>query len=746
MTKSILEHESAPADRGAATAGAARTQLRVAVLGNPNAGKSTLFNALTGLAQRVGNYPGVTVERKSGTLQGAGRRVELIDLPGTYSFAAHSPDEMVAVDVLLGHVAGERAPDAVLAVVDASNLERNFYLLSQVVDLGLPLVVALNMVDVAERHGIHVDAAALAARLGAPVVATRANRGAGVEELREKLLQTADARAPARPAVAYALPETLAQGVAALRVRVEATARAALGRELHAFELLRALVDEEGHAEERLRALDPAATAALAECRAQARGTSTAPLSALEAQSRYRWIRQLVAGCVRRDEHVPANWTERLDRVLTHKISGTLVFAAAMLVLFESIFAWAAPAQDALAAVMRWVGGGVGSLLPEGALKSLLLDGVVGGVGSVVAFLPQILLLFLFLGILEDCGYMARAAFLMDKVMSSVGLSGKSFIPMLSGFACAVPAVMATRVIENRRDRLATMLVTPLMTCSARLPVYSVMIAAFVPQRSVLGGWLRLPALTLLSLYLLGIGTAVGMAFLLKRTLLRGPPPPFVMELPTYKWPSVRVLLQRLRERAVAFLARAGTVILAMSIVVWALAYFPRHEAPRAPDRAIAAPAHEAAAPPAGDAAERAAQLEGSALGRVGHALEPVFRPLGWDWRITVATLASFPAREVVVATLGTIFSLGDAEDDPQGLERALAQARRKDGAPLFTLPVALSVMVFFALCCQCGATVATIRRETNSWGWAWFTFGYMTLLAYGAALVVFQVGRGLAS
>jgi ferrous iron transport protein B len=236
------------------------------------------------------------------------------------------------------------------------------------------------------------------------------------------------------------------------------------------------------------------------------------------------------------------------------------------------------------------------------------------------------------------------------------------------------------------------------------------------------------------------------MAFLLKRTLLRGPPPPFVMELPTYKWPSVRVLLQRLRERAVAFLARAGTVILAMSIVVWALAYFPRHEAPRAPDRAIAAPAHEAAAPPAGDAAERAAQLEGSALGRVGHALEPVFRPLGWDWRITVATLASFPAREVVVATLGTIFSLGDAEDDPQGLERALAQARRKDGAPLFTLPVALSVMVFFALCCQCGATVATIRRETNSWGWAWFTFGYMTLLAYGAALVVFQVGRGLAS
>jgi ferrous iron transport protein B len=380
--------------------------------------------------------------------------------------------------------------------------------------------------------------------------------------------------------------------------------------------------------------------------------------------------------------------------------------------------------------------------MPEGALRSLLVDGVVGGVGSVVAFLPQILLLFLFLGILEDCGYMARAAFLMDKVMASVGLSGKSFIPMLSGFACAVPAVMATRVIENRRDRLATMLVTPLMTCSARLPVYAVMISAFVPQRTVLGGWVRLSALTLLSLYLLGIVTAVAMAFLLKRTLLRGPAPPFVMELPSYKVPSLRVLLQRLRERAVAFLARAGTVILAMSIVVWALAYFPHGERPAVAPNA----AHVAAVTADDDVAARAAQLEGSALGRVGHALEPVFRPLGWDWRITVATLASFPAREGVVATLGTIFNLGDAENDPEGLERALAKARRADGSPLFTLPVALSVMVFFALCCQCGATVATIRRETNSWGWAWFTFGYMTLLAYGASLVVFQGSRWFAA
>ena len=737
MSRSSVEDGSEPASREGAKNGAAHAPLRVAVVGNPNAGKSTLFNALTGLAQRVGNYPGVTVERKSGVLEVAGRRIELIDLPGTYSLAAHSPDEMVAVDLLLGHLAGERAPDAVLAVIDASNLERNLYLLSQVVDLGLPVVVALNMSDVAERRGIHVDAEQLAARLGAPVVPTRANRGAGVDRLREALRAVADARAPTRPPVAYALPDPLAQGVAALRSGVAAPARAALGRDLHEFELLRALVDEEGHAEARLRALDGGAAEALAASRARARGPSTVPLSALEAQSRYRWIRQLVTGCVRRDERVAATWTDRIDRVLTHKVSGTLVFAAAMLLLFESIFTWAAPAQDALDAAMGWVGGAIGSWMPEGALRSLLVDGVVGGVGSVVAFLPQILLLFLFLGILEDCGYMARAAFLMDKVMASVGLSGKSFIPMLSGFACAVPAVMATRVIENRRDRLATMLVTPLMTCSARLPVYAVMISAFVPQRTVLGGWFRLSALTLLSLYLLGIATAVAMAFLLKRTLLRGPAPPFVMELPSYKVPSLRVLLQRLRERAVAFLARAGTVILAMSIVVWALAYFPHGDRPAAAPTA-GAPVVAAA----DDLAARAAQLEGSVLGRVGHALEPVFRPLGWDWRITVATLASFPAREVVVATLGTIFNLGDAEDDPAGLERALAKARRADGSPLFTLPVALSVMVFFALCCQCGATVATIRRETNSWGWAWFTFGYMTLLAYAASLLVFQGSR----
>jgi ferrous iron transport protein B len=722
---------------------AARLTARVAVVGNPNAGKSTLFNALTGLSQRVGNYPGVTVERKVGAMGAGADRVELIDLPGTYSLAAHSPDEMVAVDFLLGHVEGERAPDAVLAVVDASNLERNLYLLSQVMELGRPVVVALNMVDVAQKRGVHVDSAALAARLGVPVVATRAHKRAGLAQLETALRELLASRRLPAPALAFALPDGLRSGVELLQERAGAAAGRSIGRPLHRFEFLRGLVDEGGHAERRLRAAGGDVEGSLREARLQV--ASRIPLSALEAQSRYRWIRQITAGCVRRDDRPPASWTDRLDALLTHKFLGTAIFAAAMLLLFQSIFSWATPARDAIDAAFNALGHALERLLPEGALRSLLVDGVVAGVGGVVSFLPQILLLFLFLGILEDCGYMARAAFLMDKVMSRVGLSGKSFIPMLSGFACAVPAVMATRVIENRRDRLATMLVTPLMTCSARLPVYAVMIAAFVPKRSVAGGLIGLPALTLLSLYLLGIGTAIVMAFLFKRTLLRGPPPPFVLELPSYKWPAPRVLLLRLWERTVAFIARAGTVILAMSVVVWALAYFPRSAAndaaAPAPAPAVVATA-AAGAPHDADAARAAEQLEGSALGRIGHVLEPVFQPLGWDWRITVAALASFPAREVVVATLSTIFSLGDREGDPKGLERALTQARRSNGSPLFSLPVALSVMVFFALCCQCGATVATIRRETNSWGWAAFTFAYMTLLAYAGGVAVFQLGR----
>ncbi|MBM4016623.1 MAG: ferrous iron transport protein B, partial [Planctomycetes bacterium] len=484
---------------------------------------------------------------------------------------------------------------------------------------------------------------------------------------------------------------------------------------------------------------------------------ATLPLSAVEAQARYRRLRELTSGCVERPATPPRTASDRIDAVLTHRLWGTLVFAGAMLLLFQSIFRWATPAMDAIDALFGVAGDALAAALPEGALASLLVDGVVGGVGAVVIFLPQILLLFLFLGVLEDCGYMARAAFLMDRLMARVGLSGKSFIPMLSGFACAVPAVMATRVIEDRRDRLATILVAPLMTCSARLPVYAILIAGFIPDRELLGGALDLKALTLLGLYALGIVAAMGCALLFKRTLLRGPPPPFLLELPSYKWPAPGVLAARLLDRAKAFLLRAGTIILAVSILVWAAAYFPRDEALAArfaAERSAITVPEPAATPgdaePAAaallaaiDAREAAAHLEQSLLGRVGRSIEPLFTPLGWDWRITVSTLASFPAREVIVATLGTVFALGDGVDEESpDLRAALAAARRPDGTPLFTLPVALSVMVFFALCCQCAATVATIRRETRSHGFAWFTFGYMTVLAWVSAAATFQLAR----
>ncbi|MSR45688.1 MAG: ferrous iron transport protein B [Planctomycetes bacterium] len=726
---------------------------RVAVLGNPNAGKSTLFNALTGLSQKIGNYPGVTVERKAGTLTGSDAAIELIDLPGTYSLAAHSPDEMVAVDFVLGHIEGEARPDALLVVADASNLERNLYLVTQLLEADLPVLIALNMVDVAEARGIKIDATALAQRIGVPIVATRADRGRGLPELRVALGRLVATRSVPRPTIAYVEPAALTAGVAALASGAAPAFARALGRPLHRVELLRTLVDVDGHAEERLlKQFDRATLAALLEPARTAAGAMV-PLSAIEAQGRYRWIKQLTAGCIERPATPLPNWTDRIDGVLTHRVIGTLVFAGAMLLLFQAIFRWATPAMEAIGSSFKWLASTISAELPEGALTSLLVDGAIGGVGAVVVFLPQILLLFLFLGLLEDCGYMARAAFLMDRLMTHVGLSGKSFIPMLSGFACAVPAVMATRVIEDRRDRLVTILVTPLMTCSARLPVYAILIAGFVPARRVFGV-LELPALTLLALYALGIVTAMACAFVFKRTLLRGPPPPFVLELPSYKWPSPRMLAAQLLDRAKAFLQRAGTVILAMSLVIWAAGYFPRDAAMAAGFNAerAAIRAHpagsgadaielDAIALAAIDAREAALHLEQSALGRCGHAVEPLFAPLGWDWRITVAALAAFPAREVVVSTLGTVFSLGHGVDEGStDLRDALASAQRTDGSPLFTLPVALSVMVFFALCCQCGATIATIRRETQSWKLAWFTFGYMTVLAWVGAFATFKV------
>jgi ferrous iron transport protein B len=718
--------------------------IRVALVGNPNTGKSTLFTALAGVRQRVGNYPGVTVEKKIGHLQHDGVELELIDLPGTYSLAPRSPDEMVAVDVLLGR-RGNDPPDVILSIVDASNLERNLFLVSQVLSLGLPTVVALNMTDIARGREIEIDIQALSERLGVPVVPVQANRRAGLERLKVAVVEAA-----ARPIGNRENPfppEFQGQTRALMHWFDQETAE-----RIPAVLVERLLVDTSGYLEgELLNGSASEATAKLHNAR-EVLAAAGMSVPAVEAIARYGWVGRVLDGIVSRPPEPRRTASDRIDHVLTHKVWGTLLFMATMAVLFSSIFIFAVPLMDVIDGAVGSLAGWVEGIIPAGAVQSLLVDGVIGGVGAVVIFLPQILILFLFIAILEDCGYMARAAFLMDRLMAGVGLSGRSFIPLLSSFACAVPGIMATRVIENRRDRLATILIAPLMSCSARLPVYVILIGAFVPAHHYLGGLLGLQGLVLLAMYMVGAIAAIAVAWLLKTTLLRGETPPFVMELPSYKVPSLRVVIHRMAERGWAFLARAGTVIFAVTIVVWAAGYYPRSNAQVAAD--IAAQRAQITAPEAlaeFDDADNIARLEASLhqrysfLGRAGQFIEPVVRPLGWDWRIGCAAIASFPAREVVMGVLGVIYNLGPevdvGADEDQNRLRDRLRAARWDGTgePVYNLAVALSIMVFFALCAQCAATLAVIRRETNSWRWPAFTFVYMTALAYVAALITYQ-------
>ncbi len=716
----------------------------IALIGNPNTGKSTLFSALAGVHQKTGNYPGVTVEKKLGHTTHHGRKWTLIDLPGTYSLAPRSPDEMVAVDVLTGRLPDVPALDAVVCIVDASNLERNLYLVSQVLEMGRPTVVALNMIDVAKLRGIAIDREVLAKRLGVPVIEVQANRRLGLADLKsalaDELGETARAPESPFPPAFVAEVDRLAESLGAL--------------DLPRYLVERLLLDASGYLEGRLasRLVGIDLRTTLQEARARL-AEAGLPVPAVEAMARYGWVGKVLEGVVTRPDSRPITGADRLDRVLTHRLWGSLIFAVVMLAMFQALFRGATPLSDLIGDSIGLVGEFVGSFLGEGPLRSLLVDGVIGGVGSVLVFLPQIFFLFFFIAILEDCGYMARAAYLMDRLMVRLGLSGKSFIPLLSSFACAIPGVMAARVIENRRDRLTTILIAPLMSCSARLPVYTLMIAAFIPDR-VYARVISLQALTLFAMYALGIVTAAIVAWILKRTIFRGPTPPFVMELPPYKRPSARLVLHRMVSQGVGFVRRAGTVILAVSVIVWAASYFPHdRRAVEGPyraelDRLEQAPSEDA--PAKERLAEIRQKLAGdyqrtSYLGRAGRWIEPAVRPLGWDWRIGCAALASFPAREVVVATLGVLFDVGsEAANDPDDhrLQSALKSARwGGSDRPVFNVPVALSLMVFFALCAQCTSTLAVIRRETNSWSWPAFTFLYMTVLAYLAAFATYQIG-----
>ncbi|MBS1769566.1 MAG: ferrous iron transport protein B [Acidobacteria bacterium] len=649
--------------------------LTIALAGNPNAGKTTLFNALTGLKQKVANYPGVTVERKTGRWQLNGSAADLIDLPGLYSLDATSVDEQIARSVITGEQKGVKRPDVVVAVVDATNLERNLYVVTQLFDFKIPVVVALTMIDVFEKLDHQINVEKLALMLKTPVVAINAKTGRGIKELAQevrKASEQSDSKAP--------------------------------------------VFDD---ADE-----------------------NSGPHAKIFA--RYSFIAKAVQESTRHNDTPKLRISHKIDKVLTHKFFGLLILVGVLLVVFQAIFSWATVPMDLLEQGFGGLSALVKENMPPGILTDLISDGIIAGVGGVVVFLPQILLLFLFISLLEDTGYMARAAFLMDKLMSKVGLHGKAFLPLVSSFACAIPGIMATRTIENRRDRFATIMVAPFMSCSARLPVYTLMIAAFFAGQTVFG-FISVAAVLMLAMYTLGIVVAVIVAFILKRTVLKAPPPPFLMELPDYRLPNLRTVLQNMLTRAWLFLKRAGTVILAISILLWALMYFPRDLAPTQPSASEAAQAVAANGEqvPAEDVVKESEQLKHSFAGKLGHTIEPVIQPLGFDWKIGVALIASFAAREVLVSTLSIIYNVGkDADAESTTLVSAIRDAKRDDGRPVWTPLTALTLMVFFVLAMQCMSTLAVVRRETNSWLWPLFMFGYMTVIAYAAAFLTYQGGR----
>lgn len=712
-----------------------RTSDSIAVVGNPNSGKSTLFNRLTGLRQKTGNYPGVTLERHTGTLSAAGRTLELVDLPGTFALSAQSMEESIAVDVVLGRVEDVPRPRAILAVVSATHLYQGLYLLQQLMELEVPVVVALTMIDAAESAGQRINLQALESALGGiPVFPVVATTGKGIDALTAALSGIGEA---SPPAAAGFWPE-LSAAASGLRESAEG--------DLSRTEFERALIEPDSVIAARASAtLGADGEAKLAQARTEVFGDN--PAIAEEARHRYRWVRQVLDDVV---ETAPplATATSRVVGWLNRPVPGTISLFVVMALVFQAVFAWATPLMDAIDAAAGALGGLVLEVMPEGALASLLADGVIAGVGSVIIFLPQILILFLFIIVLEDSGFLARAAYLMDRVMRSVGLSGQSVIPMISSFACAVPGIMATRVIPNRRDRIATILAAPFLTCSARLPVYALLIAAFVPDQSV--GPLNLQGLVLFGLYMLGIVGGLLTALLMRQTALRGPKPAFALMLPAFRQPNLRTVGMQLLARAKLFLYRAGTVIFSVAIIVWALAYFPvsgELEAEYAAERTVAEASlagtelEERLAEIDNDLA--AAQLEQSFLGRAGKAVEPLFRPLGWDWKISSAVIAGFPAREVVVAILGTIYAVGDEADEASLTER-LRAAERPDGSPIFTVPMVVGLLIFYAFCLQCAATLAVIRRETNSWRWPIFAWTYMTTVGYVGALIAYQWGSAL--
>ncbi len=649
----------------------------IALAGSPNTGKTTVFNLLTGLRARTSNYPGTTVEKKSGLIKLDNRVAEVVDLPGIYSLDGVTPEERVACDMLRGS-GGAAAPNLVVVIADADNLERSLFVVSQLLELGRPVVVALNMMDVAEHHGRHVDPDALSAQLGCPVIPLVARTGQGIAELRTGMTE---------------------------RLQAESVTFSPT------FE-------------------------SVAACNA---------CGLCPYQSRYGWSDDVVARCVKAPTVARTRRTEQIDRILTRPVVGLIAFMLVMLGVFYLIFSGASIPMDLIDGFFADLGDRIGERLPDGDFQSFMVDGVIAGVGGVLVFLPQICILFFFLALLEDSGYLARAAFVMDRLMRRIGLPGTAFVPLLSAHACAIPAIMSTRVIRDPRDRLVTILVAPLMTCSARIPVYAMITALLFPQSP------GRAALLFAGAYALGIGAALLMSFLFKKTILPGESKPLVLELPGYRIPRLRTVLLYTVDRANVFVMQAGTIILLISMALWVLATYPKTDSPSPEAAALIAQAEALAAKGDSDEADvlfaKADGLAGqhalahSFAGRIGHFIEPVVRPLGYDWRIGIGIITSFAAREVVVSTLAIVYGLGEdaAEEESHSLYDALRRATHADGRPVFTVPTSISLLIFFVLAMQCLPTQAATRRETNSWKWPLFQLGYMTALAYGAAFIAYQ-------
>ncbi len=714
--------------------------IKVALVGNPNSGKTSLFNALTGSSQKVGNYPGVTVESAEGRMDLNGVKVSVIDVPGMYSMRPVSVDEEVASTVIVGQDSSSH-PDILVCVVDASNLERNLFFFSQLIGSQIPTVVAITMTDVLAHEGKSLDIEALETVLGVKVVKVMSHKGFGLNDLKSAIVQTlAD---QIRPEVDLGFPNIVREPVFRLHERL---ARA--GIDVTKSSVREALLDENASLN-RLIAGHPEIVAEFQLEREKIVGGG-GQAKTIDAQARYSWASRIRKLVLTEPEAPLKRLSDRIDNVLTHRVWGLAIFVATMYVVFQSIYTVARPIMDIIESGIGHTKSFIAPMLATmPTVQSLVVDGVITGIGTVIMFLPQILILFFFISILEGSGYLSRSAFLMDRLLGWCGLNGRAFIPLLSSFACAVPGIMAARVMPDHKSRLATILIAPLMSCSARLPVYILFIGSFIEP--TYGPFAA--GIALFLMHFVGLAVAVPVVWILNKRVFKGQQIPFVLELPRYQWPRWKDVASTMISRAKLFLQTAGTIIFALSILIWASLYFPRSEANdqqyRQEFRTLASSQSMNKESKEFTSKEdnylNARRTQESYLGKFGRGIEPVFKPAGFDWRLTTAILAAFPAREVVVSAMGIIFDLGgDMDESSPDLRKAIAKATWPDGKKLMTLPTAISLMVFFALCCQCTATLATIKRESGSWKWAGLAFTYMTVLAYVLSVAIFQIGSRL--